>query len=144
MLVLVQPTEVDPAGVKLDFSDGGLDLTLAHRSQARWLIGATLDQNGAIVFAGDYHEHFNESDCDESERTWTGQAVDFLAEVLRGQFEVESLYRGRALLRTRGFVYSPEGEREFIEEVGSLRLGWLAFWRDKRTEIARFDFGAQG
>ena len=143
MLEIVRPTDLDTEHVTLAGDhDGGLELTLPHVRHADWSIVADIGPAGGIVFAGPAHEHFDAEEEDD-DRTWSSQAVDFIAELLRGEFEIESVFRGPTLIRIRHYVRDEDG-RHSIGMTGLLRPAALMFWRPTRTEITRIDFAAHG
>ena len=143
MLRVVRPTDLDASRVSVRVGrDGGLAVTLPHVRNPDWSIVADIGVERGIVSAEHAHEHFDpESESDD--RPWTTEAVDFIAELLRGEFEIESVYRGGALIKIKHYLRDDEG-RHPIGETGLLRPGLLMFWRPTRTEVATIDFGAQG
>lgn len=66
------------------------------------------------------HEHITEWEAGSRGRPSTTQAVDAVAGVLRGDYEIEDTYSGKRLIKTRVVdVGDPEGPRAF-RETGSL------------------------
>ena len=98
--------------------------------------------NGAIVYAGMAHQHFDGPA--EAERPWMSEAVDFIAEVLRGEFEFETVYRGGTALKIRYFLVEQDETRLSVGMTGSLHPSALMFWQPTRTEVTRMDFDARG
>lgn len=74
------------------------------------------------------------------DRPWTTVAIDAVAGILRGDYEIEETYKGRRLIRTRVIdAGDPDGPRP-ITETGSL-FGWIPTPRSKRIERRRVGFG---
>ena len=63
--------------------------------------------------------------------------VDFVAEILRGEIEVETTYRGDTPVAVRHFNRGPDGERALLGHTGLLIPARLFLWRPLRTEIER-------
>lgn len=80
----LEPTDVDRANVEVDFGDAGVAVTLPHVREPDWTLAAQVSRRAAVVFAGPDAAHF-----DDRDPGWTGAAVAFMAEVLRGEREVE-------------------------------------------------------
>ena len=101
-----------------------------------------VDKHGAVVHVGSIaHEHF---DADEGGRPWPVIAVDYIAELLRGEIEIETEYRGRAALRARQVLVDPDGRRHELTTTGLLRPALIMFWKPTRTEVMRVTFRAAG
>jgi hypothetical protein len=125
-LAWLRPSEMDAAGIEVDFGDGGVAVTLPHASEPEWVIAAQVSRRAAVVFAGPLTEHFTDAGGDD----WTRPAVELVERALRGQLEVPVVTRGRSVVR-----------------VGDARVwsaGALAFWRPLRSEVVRMGFGAVG
>jgi hypothetical protein len=75
---------------------------------------------------------------------WPGEALDFIAELLRGEIELETEYRGDTPIKVRHYLLEPNGQRHDLKMTGLLRPALLMFWKPTRTEITRIDFGAEG
>jgi hypothetical protein len=143
MLRVVRPGDLDPSGIGVEVDrDGALEVTLPHGRQSDWAIVACIGRERGIVHAGPAHEHFDSVDG-PTDRPWSTEAVDFIAEVLRGEFEIECVFRGRALIKIKHYLRDDEG-RHPMGTTGLLRPGLLMFWRPTRTEVTTIDFGAQG
>jgi hypothetical protein len=120
----LRPADVDPAGVEVDFGDGGVGVTVPHVREPEWVLGAQVSRRAAVVFAGPMTRHFS----DAAGGDWTRAVADLVARVLRGDVEVPLVLRGATVVRVGDErVWSP---------------GALAFWRPVRTETLRMDFGA--
>ena len=142
MLELVRPRELDAERVSIGFAGGGLELELPHATEPEWSIAALVTAGGAVVDIGSTHEHF---DADDGDRRWPSQAVDFIAEILRGDIEIESEYRGKTLIRTRHFLTDSDGQRHELGTTGLLRPALLMVWKPSRTEVfgSRFNVKAE-
>lgn len=141
MLELVRPRQLDADRRSITFAGGGLELRLPHVSEPDWSIAARITADGAVVDIGPTHEHF---DADDGARPWPSLAVDFIAEILRGEIEIESEYRGKALIRTRHFLTDSDGQRHELGTTGLLRPALLMVWKPPRTKVVRMTFGPQG
>jgi hypothetical protein len=84
------------------------------------------------------HEHFDVEWSADEERDWMTVAIDFIAELLRGEVEIVTTYRGDspALVKHRRVGGKERG--------ASVLLAGLKVWRPKRTEVERVDFEARG
>ena len=141
MLDVVQPARVDVAKSSVRFDDDGVEVTIAHADRDDWSILATVGDDDAIVAVSDVHEHFSPpSSGGAEERSWTTQTVDFVAEVLRGEIEIESTFRGGSPAYVRHFNRAENGERNLLGHTGVLHPGRLLVWRPKRTETIRVSF----
>lgn len=140
MLEAVRPR--DPGGTAVWFDKGGVDLELRHATEPDWTISAMVGSDGAMVGVGPIaHEDI---ETEEDGRPWPLIAVDFIAEILRGDIEVETEYRGRAVLRARHSLIESDGSRKELCTTGLIRPALLMFWKSKRTEVARISFGPEG
>jgi hypothetical protein len=141
MLELVRPRELDADRLSISFAGGSLELQLPHVSEPDWSIAALVTAGGAVVDIGRTHEHF---DADDGDRPWPSLAVDFIAEILRGEVEIETEYRGKALIRTRHFLTDIDGQRHELGTTGLLRPALLMVWKPSRTEMIRITFAPEG
>lgn len=78
------PTQVDAAGVELDFGDAGVAVTLPHAREPGWTLTAHCSRVAAVVFAGPTATHF-----DVRRHDWVEAAVAFVVALLRGEQELE-------------------------------------------------------
>jgi hypothetical protein len=140
MLDTVRPRALDVDRIKVTFDDNGLDVDLPHAVDDEWLIYAMVGVNGAIVGTGLAHEHF---EGDDDARPWPVVAVDFVAELLRGQVEVERVYRGETQIVARRYLVDASGERHRLGSTRPLTPGRLMFWKPTCTERFRIDFDAE-
>ena len=138
MLAAVRPGEVDAARSSVAFERERVEVVLAHRSRDDWAVCASADRRAGIVLTGWTHEHF--SPASEELRPWTTQMVDFVAELLRGEIEIETTFRGRTPARVRHFNRDERGRRNLLGHTGFLLPGRLLLWRPKRTEVVRVSF----
>lgn len=140
MLDHVRPAELDEQSSEAKVEPGRVELRLAHAREESWSIWVDAGEDSIVVGAAEMHEHF-EPWRDDEERSWTTQAVDMIAELLRGQIEIHTTYRGGSVARVRHYLVDEDGgRREFGLTAFSAQL---AFWRPKRTEVERVSFGAQ-
>ncbi len=135
MLDTVQPTQVDPHRSSVKFDKSGVEVELAHIDRKDWTIWATVGERDAIVGTLGAHEHFfAPSDEEPDDHRWTTEIVDFVAEILRGQIEVETTYRGRAPISVRHFNLDASGKRHPLGYTGFLTPARLFLWQSKRSE----------
>ena len=66
--------------------------------------------------------------------------IDFIAEIMRGEIEIETTFRGKAAISVRHFNHYENGKRMPLGRTGFLAPARLALWRPKRTEIERLSF----
>lgn len=91
MLAVVNPTKVDTRKTTVQFDDDGVEVEIVHADRDDWRIWATISDRDAIVGTVWTHEHFFPSPLGGvEERPWTTQMVDFIAEILRGEIEIEN------------------------------------------------------
>lgn len=122
--------------------DNTIEVRLVHSSEPGAAIEIGLSEDEAIVAWLTAHEHITEWEAGGQGRPWTTQAVDAVAGILRGDYEIEDTYRGRRLIKTRVVdAGGPEGPR-VITETWSL-FGWVPSPRSKRVERRRIGFGAR-
>ena len=94
----------------------------------------------AIVGTSYAHEHFEHHLDAPEARPWTTEAVDFIAEILRGEIEIETTFRGSSPVSVKHFNRDENGDRNLLSQTGFLIPTRLMFWRPKRTEIERVSF----
>jgi hypothetical protein len=141
MLADVKPGRVDPSTSAARFDRKGVEVELVHADRHDWTIWATVGDRDGIVSTSYAHEHFfAPAEGEAEERSWTTQMVDFIAEILRGEIEVETDFRGNSLLAVRHFNLNERGERSPLGYTGFLVPARLLFWRPKRTETERLSF----
>jgi hypothetical protein len=141
MLDVVQPKRIDRATTNAAFDRKGVEVRLEHAERTDWGIWATVGSKDAIVAAHNAHEHFFASDGDEAEeRPWTTQIVDFIAEVLRGDVEIETTLRGDTPIAVRHFNLDADGERQLLVDTGFLVPARLFLWRPRRVTTERMSF----
>lgn len=141
MLAVVQPTQLDSRRTSVRFDRHGIEIDLVHATRDDATIWATVGDEDAIVATGSAHEHFFAPDPGEEEdRRWTTEIVDFIAEILRGEIEVETTLRGNTPLSVRHFHIDERGERRPLGYTGFLVPARLLVWRPKRTETERISW----
>jgi hypothetical protein len=140
MLALVAPNQVDASKTSVRFEDGGVEIELTHAERDDWSIWATVGDRDAIAGTSWAHEHFFPSRGEPDERPWTTQIVDFIAEILRGEIEIETTFRGNTPVSVRHFNRDENGERNLLGQTGFLLPGRLLIWKPKRTETERASF----
>jgi len=141
MLDVVRPTRIDPDKVSVAFDDDGLEISLVHTDREDWVIWATVGEDEAIVGTAWAHEHFSAPSVGVVEqRAWTTQMVDFIAEILRGEIEIETAFRGDTPVAVKHFNRDEHGHRSLLGRTGFLVPGRLFVWRPKRTETEQVSF----
>ena len=119
-----------------------IEVRLVHSSEPEAAVEIGLSDDEAIIAWLTAHEHITEWETGCQDRTWTTQAVDAVAGILRGDYEIEDTYRGKRLIKTRVVdVGDPVGPR-VITETGSL-FGWIPTPGSKRIERRRIGFGVK-
>ena len=113
-------------------------MALAHADRADWSIAAMIGPRDGMVMSAWTHEHFEPRDT--GERAWTTQMVDFAAELLRGDVEIETTYRGGTPIAVRHYNRDAEGERHLLGHTGFLHPGRLLVWRPTRAETEQVSF----
>lgn len=142
MIDHVAPSKLDLDRSTVEFDDGGIDVYLAHRDADEWFIDVSMDETNAIVFTATAHEHFFPDDAPSTEpgRPWSSVIVDFVAEILRGEIEVHTTWRGSKPIAVQHFLVEPNGERGSLGTTGYLRLARFMIWREKRATVERISF----
>ena len=140
MLGLVDPKAVDRERSKVTFDDEGVELHIAHAEHDDVAIWAGVSDDDAIVATGGVHEHFAPDVRADEERPWTMEIVDFVAEILRGQIEIDTTFRGRSPIAVSHFRVEDSGERVPFGRTGFLSASRLFFWAPKRVETERVSF----
>lgn len=139
MLEHVRPAALDESASSASWDGRVAAVRLAHASEPDWTIWIEARHDEVVVGAAEMHEHFGAEWSGEEERPFTGVAVDFVAELLRGEVEIETTYRGRIPAAVR---HRHVGEREELGYTGTIAA--LMFWRPRRTEVEVVDFEAGG
>jgi hypothetical protein len=141
MLELVQPSKLDTQRSSARFDADGVDVSLGHVDRDDWKIWASVGERDAIVSTGWAHEHFFPgSPAEEEERSWTTAIVDFIAEILRGEIETETTFRGKAAISVRHLNIDENGEWALLGRTFFPVPARLLLWRPKRTETERLSF----
>jgi hypothetical protein len=119
-----------------------IEIRLVHSSEPEAAIEIGLSEDEAIIAWLTAHEHITEWEAGVQDRPWTTQAVDAVAGILRGDYEIEDTYRGKRLIKTLVIdAGDPEGRRA-LTETGSL-FGWVPSPGSKRVERRRIGFGVK-
>ena len=141
VLAVVEAPQLSTEKASIRFDKKGLDVDLIHASRDDWGIWATVGDRDAIVSTSYAHEHFFADEQSASEdRPWTTKIVDFIAEVLRGEVEVRTTFRGGSPIFVDHFNLDESGERNLLGHTGFLVPARLMVWRPKRTETERLSF----
>ena len=140
MLAALEPRSLDESRSSVDFDDDGLQLMLVHSGQEGLAIFVAVGAAEAIVGIGSAHEHFAADEVAEGARPWTTLVVDFVAEILRGQIEVETTYRGNSAISVDHFRVEEDGDRVSFGHTGFITPARLLFWKPKRVETERASF----
>jgi hypothetical protein len=141
MLEAVQPAQLDAGKTSVAFDKKGLEIELVHSDRDDWGIWATVGEKDAIVGTSYAHEHFAPaSQGTVEERPWTTEMVDFVAEVLRGEVEMQTTFRGSTPISVEHFNFDENGERNALGHTGFLVPARLFFWRPTRAETERVSF----
>jgi hypothetical protein len=138
MLAAVQPARLDPERTSVRFDSKGVELELVHADRPDWGIWATVGDRDAIVSTSYAHEHFSPGLA--GERPWTTEIVDFIAELLHGEVEIETTFRGSSPIGVNHFNRDADGERQHLGHTGFLVPSRLFVWRPKRTVTERVSF----
>src|ERR671914_714647 len=121
MLEAVQTAQLDAGKTSVAFDKKGLEIELVHSDRDDWGIWATVGEKDAIVGTSYAHEHFAPaSQGTVEERPWTTEMVDFVAEVLRGEVEMQTTFRSHRL-RERGSSQRPATLRLGTDPEGLCR-----------------------
>lgn len=139
MLADVRPKRLDLQASSVKFGRDDVDVQLRHCDRRDWGIWITAGPQEAIVGAQNAHEHFQDFD-DEGGRPWTTTIVDFVAEILRGEVEVETTFRGSTPIAVRHSNLGAHGNRQHLVYTGFLTPARLFFWRTKRTTTERVSY----
>lgn len=140
MLAVVAPTRVDDSKTSVRFDRAGVDIEFTHAERSDWCVWATVGDRDAIAGTSWAHEHFFPSGGTPDERAWTTQIVDFIAELLRGEIETETTFRGDTPVSVRHFNRDENGDRKLLGQTSFLLPGRMRVWKRKRTEIERESF----
>jgi hypothetical protein len=141
MLAVVDAPKLSGEKTSVRFDKNGLDVDLVHLSRDDLGIWATVGERDAIVGTSYAHEHFfAPAERAAGGRPWTTEIVDFIAEILRGEVEVETKFRGDTPISVEHFNFDETGQRNSLGHTGFLVPGRLMFWRSKRTETQRLSF----
>jgi hypothetical protein len=140
MLSVVQPM-LDEQESWAKFDRKGVEVNLVHAERTDWAIWATVGKRDAIAGTSWAHEHFFAPDEGDPEpRPWTTEIVDFVAEILRGEIETETTFRGGSVLSVRHFNRDEHGERKSLGRTVFLPPARLLIWLPKRVERERMSF----
>jgi hypothetical protein len=135
MLAVVRPPRLSPDGTSVKFVGKGIEVALMHADRDEWSIWATVGQLDAIVGTSYAHEHFfAPAETGPGVRPWTTEIVDFIAEMLRGEIEIVTTWRGKTAVSVEHFNLDERGERQLLGHSGFLVPARLLFWRPKRAE----------
>jgi hypothetical protein len=119
-----------------------IEVRLVHSLEPEAAIEIGLSDDEAIIAWLTAHEHITEREVGSQGRSWTTQAVDAVAGILRGDYEIEDTYRGKRLIKTRVIDAGDPKGRRAMTETGSL-FGWVPSPGSKRVERRRIGFGVK-
>ena len=147
MLDQLQPRLIDPGRSAIRCQGHGWELRpaaeirLVHRTDDDATVEVIVDDREAIVSWLAAHEHLDTADGSPL-RAWTSAVVDLTAAVLRGQYEVETTYRGSRPIKTR--IIDTAGDRpgRLVSESGTFG-SWLPSARPTRVTRQRLDYGTR-
>jgi hypothetical protein len=141
MLAVVRPPRLSPDGMSVEFVGKGIEVAFTHPDRHDWDIWATVGELDAIVATSYTHEHFSaRAHKRPEERPWTTEIVDFIAELLRGEIEVVTTFRGTTAISVEHFGVGEHGERTLLGHTGFLTPARLLLWRPKRTQTERISW----
>lgn len=140
MLETVNPRKACEKASTAEFSKVGLEIWITHADRHDWTIGATMDEESGIVFAGLAHEHFWADEDRLSERLWTTQMVDFIAEALTGDIEIRTTMRGAKPIIVEHFRVESDGTRTSLGHTGFLTPRRAMVWLSKSSSSERVSF----
>jgi hypothetical protein len=141
MLAAVRPARLDPRQSRATFEGRGVEVLLAHAERDEWIVWASVGERDAIAGAGWAHEHFFAPEPGEvNGRPWTTEIVDFVAELLRGEIEIRTTYRGDSPIAVSHWNHDDRGEPGLVWKTTFLTPARLLVWRPKRTEAERLSF----
>lgn len=140
MLYEVRPSSVSRSKSFVEFSNQDLEICLVHADNDDWTVGVTMDESQGIVFVDLAHEHFSAADSGSSDRRWTTQMVDFLAEALRGEIETRTEFRGSSPISAEHFRIEEDGSSTSLWFTGYLTPRRAMFWLPKTSKTERHTF----
>lgn len=148
MLDQAQPTLLDPersvigpAGTTWPEYDWLIRIT--HKSYADAAISIAVDKDHAVVSWSNAHEHVYSEDG-TAERPWMTVVVDAVAAVLRGEYVVETRYKGDRPVRATILDMADPDAPRMVSEVGTLLSSWFPWPRVTQIERSRLSYGARG
>jgi hypothetical protein len=121
---------------------GGVEIHLAHEADECADVDVVVGDREAIVSWLSAHEHVSSEDGN-LDRPWMTVVIDVVAAVMRGEYEVESHFRGKRLVKTR-IVDVADRERPRHLGTTSSLFGWVPRPGQKRVEVQRLDYGVRG
>lgn len=131
MLRHYQPQHLAAERSSVEAKSGELTVHLAHAADARFDIVVYSDPGNLSVWVGDAHHDFTPDD----RRPWTAVAVDFIAEVLRGDVRVEAAFRADEIVSTRLWVHDEDTDQLVsLGYVGFLSPARFKLWQRRRVE----------
>jgi hypothetical protein len=148
MLDIIDPSRLDDARSSIRQTGhgwivpGGVEFHLAHETDECADVDVVVGGREAIVSWLSAHEHVFSED-EDLDRPWTTVVIDVVAAVMRGEYEVESHFRGKRLVKTR-IVDVADRERPRHLGTTSSFFGWLPRPGQKRVEVQRLDYGVRG
>jgi hypothetical protein len=133
MLAHVRPAALD-GEPRVNEEPPGFRVELVHAENPDWSIWALFGDDGGEVVVGvaQMHEHLEHA----------SEAIDMIAELLRGEIEIHTTYRGNFPATIRHYLVDDDGTRRELGLTGT--VGSLAMWRPTRTTVERVSFDAQG
>jgi hypothetical protein len=139
MIEHVRPAALDEARSSASADGRVAEVELVHAERPDWSVWAEAREDEIVVGVAELHEHFGAEWSADGERPFTTVAVDFIAELLRGEVEITTTYRGGTPAAvSHRLVDRPEP----LGHTGTIAA--LMFWRPKRTTVERVSFDARG
>jgi hypothetical protein len=141
MLAAVQPPSLSRECTSVRFHRKGVEIDVVHDDRHDWRLWASVGEREAIVSTSYAHEHFwPRSGGEAGVRPWTTEIVDFIAELMRGEVEIHTTFRGHTPISVEHFNLDADGERRLLGHTGFLVPARLFLWRPTRTDIERLSF----
>ncbi len=118
-----------------------LELTIPHKIDKEIEITIAVYDEEIIVFYWTGHTHFDPSPFEEDEGDyWIEDAVGFISELLQGNFEIVTTFKGDIPTKVVVYYLTENGEKELVSSTRNLNIATFNPLLNKRKVVKRVSY----
>ncbi|MGH2684203.1 MAG: hypothetical protein ACRDJP_01900, partial [Actinomycetota bacterium] len=117
MLESLRPSHVEPDQTRAEpIGKHAVAIHVPHRKRPDDSLVLTVEKGDIAVGFSYEHIHF----FPEKDAEWVEEALYFIWDLLRGRIELELIFKGRVLLKTRTYRIADDGSSSLVETGGNI------------------------